>query len=124
MIFYIKSENYITNQYNNILSDLTELQKREHKKMEIILDFLNKLNDFIQDENNIDNVQSFIKMLETLKNLSDNLRTNKNNLENLKILLNKTSPILLFVSSKKVRNLFDKTFKSSNCDLITTFAYI
>ena len=46
MIFYIEAENYIKNQYNNIIEDLNEREKRENKKIEIILDFLDKFNDY------------------------------------------------------------------------------
>lgn len=88
MIFYIESENYIKNQYNSIIEDLSEQEKRENKKIEIILDFLDKFNDYLENDNNENNSQSYIKMLESLKILSDNLRANKVNLNNLKTFLN------------------------------------
>ena len=99
MIFYIESENYIKKQYNSIIEDLVEQEKRENKKIEIILDFLDKFNNYLENDNNEKNTQSYIKMLETLKNLSDNLRTNKVNLNNLKNILN---------------NLFTKNFDINN----------
>lgn len=92
MIFYIESENYIKKQYNSIIEDLVEQEKRENKKIEIILDFLDKFNNYLENDNNEKNTQSYIKMLETLKNLSDNLRTNKVNLNNLKTFLNNLFP--------------------------------
>ena len=88
MIFYIESENYLKNQYNNIIEDLNEREKRENKKIEIILDFLDKFNDYLENDNNEKNTKSYIRMLEALKKLSDNLRINKVNINNLKTFLN------------------------------------
>lgn len=88
MIFYIEAENYIKNQYNNIIEDLNEREKRENKKIEIILDFLDKFNDYLENDNNEKNTKSYIRMLEALKKLSDNLRINKVNINNLKTFLN------------------------------------
>lgn len=92
MIFYIESENYLKNQYNNIIEDLNEQEKRENKKIEIILDFLDKFNDYLENDNNEKNTKSYIRMLETLKKLSDNLRINKVNINNLKTFLNNLFP--------------------------------
>ena len=88
MIFYIESENYLKNQYNCIIEDLNEQEKRENKKIEIILDFLDKFNNYLENDNNEKNTKSYIRMLETLKKLSDNLRINKVNINNLKTFLN------------------------------------
>ena len=88
MIFYIESENYLKNQYNNIIEELNEQEKRENKKIEIILDFLDKFNDYLENDNNEKNTKSYIRMLEALKKLSDNLRINKVNINNLKTFLN------------------------------------
>lgn len=88
MIFYIESENYLKNQYNCIIEDLNEQEKRENKKIEIILDFLDKFNDYLENDNNEKNTKSYIRMLEALKKLSDNLRINKVNINNLKTFLN------------------------------------
>ena len=88
MIFYIESENYLKNQYNCIIEDLNEQEKRENKKIEIILDFLDKFNDYLENDNNEKNTKSYIRMWETLKKLSDNLRINKVNINNLKTFLN------------------------------------
>lgn len=88
MIFYIEAENYIKNQYNNIIENLNEREKRENKKIEIILDFLDKFNDYLENDNNEKNTKSYIRMLEALKKLSDNLRINKVNINNLKTFLN------------------------------------
>ena len=88
MIFYIEAENYIKNQYNNIIEELNEQEKRENKKIEIILDFLDKFNDYLENDNNEKNTKSYIRMLEALKKLSDNLRINKVNINNLKTFLN------------------------------------
>lgn len=92
MIFYIESENYIKKQFNNIIDDLTEQENRENKKIEIILDFLDKFNSYLENDNTEKNTQSYIKMLELIKNLSDNLRINKVNLNNLKTFLNNLFP--------------------------------
>lgn len=99
MILYINSENYLKNQYTDIIEDLAEQEKRENKKIEIILDFLDKFNDYLEIDNNDNNIQSYIIMLEKLKNLSDNLRANKVNLNNLKTILN---------------NLFSENFDINN----------
>ena len=88
MIFYIESENYLKNQYESIIKDLNEQEKRENKKIEIILDFLDKFNDYLENDNSEKNTKSYIQMLETLKKLSDNLRINKVNISNLKTFLN------------------------------------
>ena len=88
MIFYIESENYLKNQYESIIEDLNEQEKRENKKIEIILDFLDKFNDYLENDNNEKNTKSYIRMLEALKKLSDNLRINKVNINNLKTFLN------------------------------------
>ena len=92
MIFYIESENYLKNQYNNIIEELNEQEKRENKKIEIILDFLDKFNDYLENDNNEKNTKSYIRMLESLKKLSDNLRINKVNINNLKTFLNSLFP--------------------------------
>lgn len=92
MIFYIESENYLKNQYNNIIEELNEQEKRENKKIEIILDFLDKFNDYLENDNNEKNTKSYIRMLEALKKLSDNLRINKVNINNLKTFLNSLFP--------------------------------
>ena len=92
MIFYIESENYLKNQYESIIKDLNEQEKRENKKIEIILDFLDKFNDYLENDNNEKNTKSYIRMLEALKKLSDNLRINKVNINNLKTFLNSLFP--------------------------------
>lgn len=92
MIFYIESENYLKNQYESIIEDLNEQEKRENKKIEIILDFLDKFNDYLENDNNEKNTKSYIRMLEALKKLSDNLRINKVNINNLKTFLNSLFP--------------------------------
>lgn len=92
MIFYIESENYLKNQYESIIEDLNEQEKRENKKIEIILDFLDKFNDYLENDNNEKNTKSYIRMLESLKKLSDNLRINKVNINNLKTFLNSLFP--------------------------------
>ena len=84
MIFYIESDNYLSQQYNNLIDDLNNIQKSQRKKLDILLECLNSINFTLQSKNNIENPGKIINLLETIKSISDKIRKNISHLEKLK----------------------------------------
>ena len=98
MIFYCETDN-IDEQYHHIQKDLNLKRQLQNTRGEVILECLKNLNSSIplEDETSVKNPQLVIELLESLKEISDEVRNSKYMLEQLYVKLT-----LIFTDEKNI----------------------
>lgn len=88
MIFYLKSKDYLLNQYNDLSSELDYYSESQNARLEIILKSLMNVSPSILS-NDVEKAEDSVDFLEVIKELTDSIKKNISSITKSKNLLKK-----------------------------------